>query len=434
MGETSPKFVPTNLSHPRLRTDHGDLIHCDGRRLIPQANCRRRPSTANVIVVAPTRLCRLQHTASLACTERLGSAVRPMSTPTTAVATLPPYHSHPYHPSRAPYSHQQQTTTATDYSSTTANSLLPPASFSRPTRQTQLNSSSNNTAHSSLDGVVAQSRRHQPTSAPQSSHERYDNHISNPRSSPTRIDPNHDNSSTMACSTTTATVAGTDHTFPPAKKRLRSREPNWDEFYRNGRPKEVIVIEDTPEPVANTSRKLAARQPATGAPAAEEASPWRLLKKTKPLDAQQTLRNNNLASDPRTPQQSANHHPSSPSSSSSSLSPSLRDYTNSTLHTTVPSSLQNSQHEQPPSLKRKRASSNHTSETSKRRDVDGLSAFQSYKPPVLPPKKVPDLNVRVVRDVSSTSCFKTILSRSTMLIRSSNITKMSISTMTTVIT
>lgn len=34
------------------------------------------------------------------------------------------------------------------------------------------------------------------------------------------------------------------------RKRRRSREPDWETFYRNGWPEEVIVIEDSPEPEA----------------------------------------------------------------------------------------------------------------------------------------------------------------------------------------
>ncbi|ODA78802.1 hypothetical protein RJ55_06186 [Drechmeria coniospora] len=44
---------------------------------------------------------------------------------------------------------------------------------------------------------------------------------------------------------------------PPSRKRRRSREPDWNSFYRNGLPKEIIVIDDTPPPPeANTSRKI----------------------------------------------------------------------------------------------------------------------------------------------------------------------------------
>ncbi len=32
------------------------------------------------------------------------------------------------------------------------------------------------------------------------------------------------------------------------RKRHRSRGPDWNKFYQNGLPKEITVIDDTPEP------------------------------------------------------------------------------------------------------------------------------------------------------------------------------------------
>lgn len=66
------------------------------------------------------------------------------------------------------------------------------------------------------------------------------------------------NTSTLNSSSDTPTFATTDPSRPdysvnagpgsmwPAQKKQRL--PNWNEFYKNGLPEEVIVIEDSPEP------------------------------------------------------------------------------------------------------------------------------------------------------------------------------------------
>ena len=61
----------------------------------------------------------------------------------------------------------------------------------------------------------------------------------------------------------------------PSRKRRRSREPDWNAFYKNGLPKEIIVIDDdSPEPGIPAagngtgppdSRPVAAAGAATGA-------------------------------------------------------------------------------------------------------------------------------------------------------------------------
>jgi dual-specificity kinase len=169
----------------------------------------------------------------------------------------------------------------------------------------------------------------------------------------------------------------------PSRKRRRSREPDWNTFYRNGLPKEIIVIDDSPEPEANTGRKLANTGPAP----AYEASPahQQPAKKRRRDDAPSAGYHVQYLSHTNTPNGGTNS----------------TDRTNSAINTTAPTSLSsNGQYEEPAlPLKRKRTTRQQTANDAKRRDVDGLgSQFLTYKPPPFPPKKVPEVPVRVIRD------------------------------------
>jgi dual-specificity kinase len=86
---------------------------------------------------------------------------------------------------------------------------------------------------------------------------------------------------------------------------------------------------------------------------------------------------------------------STPAGSSNSGS----DRTNSALNTTAPTSLSsNGQYEEGLApLKRKRTRQQVANEA-KRRDVDGLGDFFTYKPPPFPPKKASEVNVQVIHD------------------------------------
>lgn len=187
----------------------------------------------------------------------------------------------------------------------------------------------------------------------------------------------------------------------PSRKRRRSREPNWSSFYRNGLPKEIIVIEDTPETEANTSRKMVNGQAntyaSTNVPANGAAMPHPPKKRRRDDDPSAALVHHpGYHVQYYDSQTNMPHHTSTPNESVLSSS----DGTNSALHTTAPTSLSsNGQYDdvQPP-LKRKRTRQQVANEA-KRRDVDGLGdPFFTYKPPPHP-KKAPDVHVRVISDV-----------------------------------
>ncbi|EGR48707.1 uncharacterized protein TRIREDRAFT_27025, partial [Trichoderma reesei QM6a] len=183
------------------------------------------------------------------------------------------------------------------------------------------------------------------------------------------------------------------------RKRRRSREPDWNTFYRNGLPKEIIVIDDTPEPEANTGRKIAngtAVVPDSAATAAAQSSAKKRRRDDQPLGYHvQYVGGSHTASHTNTPRPNTTPGGSTLSS----------DRTNSALNTTAPTSLSsNSQYDELAApLKRKRTTRQQVANEAKRRDVDGLGgAFMAYKPPPFPPKKSAEVPVRVVNDVSPT--------------------------------
>jgi dual-specificity kinase len=197
-----------------------------------------------------------------------------------------------------------------------------------------------------------------------------------------------------------ARTAAEDHQpSSSSRKRRRSREPDWNTFYRNGLPKEIIVIDDTPEPEANTGRKIAngtAVVPDSAATAAAQSSAKKRRRDDQPLGYHvQYVGGSHTASHTNTPRPNTTPGGSTLSS----------DRTNSALNTTAPTSLSsNSQYDELAApLKRKRTTRQQVANEAKRRDVDGLGgAFMAYKPPPFPPKKSAEVPVRVVNDVSPT--------------------------------
>lgn len=371
-----------------------------------------------------------------------------MSTPTTAVA-LPHYHhnahghSHRYHqPPYSPYQqHHQQghsahqnhqnlqhhlSATVASSSSTSGNesnlhhpvtnantrsiasnsllhhhqSSLPSPSATNPPRLLPHYPPTSTGYSTVTDGVTQHQPRphHQqqpqsPVPPPHPGH--YSHHVQHcaPSSSSSRlaIDDGYPSSTMATTGTTTVSASkGLPHldAIPDdqhSRKRRRSREPDWNNFYRNGLPKEIIVIDDSPDPEANTGRRLANTGPAP----AYEASPGRQPAKKRRRDDAPSAGYH---------VQYLSSHTNTPNGGTNST-----DRTNSALNTTAPTSLSsNGQHEEPAlPQKRKRATRQQTANDAKRRDVDGLGGqFLTYKPPPFPPKKVPEVPVRVIREVS----------------------------------
>lgn len=190
---------------------------------------------------------------------------------------------------------------------------------------------------------------------------------------------------------------------PPAKKRQRlkePREPDWHKFYKNGLPKEVIVIDDSPSPELSASVVSNGQTGHT----LVGGSNRHAAKKRKRDDVDSTF-------DP-VYQLGPGPHDRSPryedSASGSTIS---TDRTTSAIHTTAATSLgshsSNGQNgyeavDAQPGQKRKRTATRlQLANEAKRKELEVHGdAFTNYRPPPRPPIKAPDVQVKQISDVS----------------------------------
>lgn len=308
-----------------------------------------------------------------------------MSTPTTATATLP--HSH-YNPHHYPYSHHQHQpySQSNPASYRPTNPILPPAS--RLPFPTSL--SSRPASH----GISLVASSKDLELAPLA----------------IRADTNYTTSASSNTPTMAAAVAHSRALPEPqqTRKRRRSRGPDWEDFYKNGLPKEVIVIDDTPEPETPTSVAISSSTQLTNGRhangsvnGASNDLSRHVAKKRRRNDEtahyDPVYHNNIVGSHTSTPRRI----PASPSKSTVSS-----DRTNSAIHTTAATSLgslssSNGQydHDAQPGQKRKRTRQQIAIEA-RRRETGALTeTYTSYRPPPYPPKKAADVPVKVIADV-----------------------------------
>lgn len=316
-----------------------------------------------------------------------------MSTPTTATATLPHYRRHHY-----PY--QAGATTATTYRT---NGLPPPHSTS--TNQLLLSPSSSSTrlppafpatssAQYSPSTLTAESRTLPAPNA--------DGLTPSSTSSSSR--PSH------ALGNLPPPESNYQTTMDPANpasgsqrpRRRRSRGPDWNSFYKNGLPKEIIVIDDSPEP--NTGGASTANQPShhvvSGAGVNTHANGNAAAAATTRPAAKKRKREGDFDSGYYT-QKYGTSLASTPHMNGSATGSISTDST--TAQTAAATSLSSgTQYDYDAQLgnKRKRTRQQVANEA-KRREVDLLGdAYISYKPPPYPPKKAGEVPVRAVQDVS----------------------------------
>lgn len=173
------------------------------------------------------------------------------------------------------------------------------------------------------------------------------------------------------------------------------RKPDWHEFYKNGVPKEVILIDDDTPPPRQPSRQGRRGHDMGGAPLPQSAAG-----KKRKLD-----------------QSYGQEYHDSPAFSThpahfgDTASVSSHSGTRTTSHqTTAPTSLEsygsnaasNSYEDVNVGQKRKRAQpQKETRAQVKRKQQEATSdAFHDYVPPPVPVRKAPEVHVPVVRDVS----------------------------------
>ncbi|KAH8879129.1 kinase-like protein [Thozetella sp. PMI_491] len=308
-----------------------------------------------------------------------------MSTPTTATATLPPYNPHhlPYfdHQQHQVQAYPQANTSAfrsaaTNSSLPTSRLAYPPTGYSAPSNTTQPGANGISPLHSS--SAAASNNRAAASNS----------------TAPTARGTDSNHQEAMAA------VAPARTMVEPQRKRRRSREPDWNSFYKNGLPKEIIVIDDTPEPerpaVAATSKTLSTANGTVNGTVNGTAndSAGHLAKKRKRDDEPAYF-------DPVHHSNAAASHTNTPPSKSTVSS----DRTNSAKHTTAATSLgslsSNSQYDSQAQSgqKRKRTTRQQVANEAKRREQIATDAFDSYRPPPYPPKKAADVHVKVIPDV-----------------------------------
>lgn len=326
-----------------------------------------------------------------------------MSTPTTATATIP--HSHYHHPSHHHFQPYYPTNSSHSYRSTANQLALPsssrlaqapsyPASTTTssyaPSSSTQVSSTTINGSSFSSTSSLARSHRQDVTDLPPILDQNY-----------TTMPPS--NASTKAPSTSQAT-----------KKRRRDSPVDWKKFYGGQPPKEIIVIDDTPEPdsaAASASQTLANGSTAysytngNGAGVSANTSAARHAPKRRKRDDDvpttsgtryDPVHHSRLNGSTTTPRQNA-----TPSGSTISS-----DRTNSAIHTTAATSLGSLSssgqydYDAQPGQKRKRTRQQVANEVKRRETAIVGHNYPSYHPPPHPPKKAGDVLVRLIPDVS----------------------------------
>ncbi|PLB44583.1 protein kinase lkh1 [Aspergillus steynii IBT 23096] len=204
---------------------------------------------------------------------------------------------------------------------------------------------------------------------------------------------------------TAATMAQTQNGVAAAAasgQHGRKKKPDWGEFYKNGIPKEVIVIDDTPppeQPKGGSSRSFATTSTVT-APNGHAQPPLPAGKKRRTgMESAYDVAYYDR------PSYSINPQRYGEDSSAASLS---TDRTTS-MHTTAPTSLSQGSsgasngifyEDANAGQKRKRVTTRKAvRDEQKRKELENVGdAFLSYVPPPKPPIKAKDVPVPVVRD------------------------------------
>ncbi|KAK7631480.1 kinase-like domain-containing protein [Phyllosticta paracitricarpa] len=266
-----------------------------------------------------------------------------MSTPSTATATLPPHQTYPYHQAWQPSVPQHVNASSRPSSNAYYNNAYSGSDLRR-------------TATVNARQPAPQQQQQQPQPQPDYSHQY---------------------------------LADTSRTSDMPSRR-REHQPNWEEFYKNGIPKEVIVIDDTPEP-----------QPARSAAADNSARHADKKRKTAA----------STAYDPVYQQQTSYSTTQTPYYDTPSNHTVSTDRTASAIHTTASTSLGssvgNAAHgnkldDGVVGQKRKRTTrrtAQDEAKEAKRRETDQeREHWTAYVPPPHPPIKAKDVYVKTVGD------------------------------------
>ncbi|ROW15057.1 hypothetical protein VPNG_03396 [Cytospora leucostoma] len=217
-----------------------------------------------------------------------------------------------------------------------------------------------------------------------------------------------------------------------ARKRRRESPVDWNKFYGGQPPKEIIVIDDTPEPESaappsasqhsvNSSVAYSYTNGANGANGANGVNGAGAVGATAAVPASTTVarhapkrrKGNDDAPTTSGTRYDPVHHSrlngpltttprqnGTPAGSTISSS----DRTNSAIHTTAATSLGSLSsggqydYDAQPGQKRKRTRQQVANEIKRRETAIIGHAFPSYHPPPQPPKKAGDVHVRVIQE------------------------------------
>ncbi|RYP21738.1 hypothetical protein DL767_009200 [Monosporascus sp. MG133] len=287
----------------------------------------------------------------------------------------PRYHLPHPHPSHSKHSPAVLTTAPSAY--LTSNAAYSAAQFNHTQSQKLPNTT---------NGLAASVAHTRPT------HSQEYNSTARTHSTP-GSDANYAHSTNMAPSTTTT------HTYAEGqpRKRRRSREPDWNNFYKHGLPKEIIVIDDTPEPEAHVVSTITASKTytngtgtindnaSTNGSSTSGHAAKRRRKDVTQYDAASLY-------DGRT---NGSNHVSLSGSASTDRTASAN---NTTAATSLGSLSSNGHYDFDSQIGQKRKRTRHqVAQEAKRREVDVLSGDAvSYRPPQKPIKKAGEVSVRQV--------------------------------------
>lgn len=322
-----------------------------------------------------------------------------MSTPTTAAAPLAPYghHSHHHYPYHNP--HPAYSTNATSAYRNQPSSIISPfGSSSLPSLAGYAVSTPGSSRPSHriepIEAVAHLAAVHPPAEMlppANTSQHNNNNNLSTPRT----------------------------EEAPPAKRR-RSDGPNWSEFYKNGLPKEVIVIEDTPEPeqeafatvpakpfssssssnninsssgsgTNNNTTTTTTNPPTNGA----HSSPVNNSAKKRKRDDERTAYDPVYGTRPRLSQATTPQNPSSTNSSTISTESTAYRLCNASTSLSSTGTFDDPQNGQ-----RRKRTRRDTAESKREIEFPESTLFAPYIPPAFPPKKAPEVSVKVVREAS----------------------------------
>lgn len=173
--------------------------------------------------------------------------------------------------------------------------------------------------------------------------------------------------------------------------KRKDRKPNWDEFYKNGVPEEIIVIDDDSPPP----------QPAKVGTSTVGGTGKIIDQKRKPVtSADERSLQKPSYSTTQTP-----YYDNSSSNQTASTDRTTSAYNTTTAATSLGSQASNGTYQAYEDAtvgqKRKRTrAAVEDSKAAKRREVQHASPYTDYRPPPRPPIKAKEVYVPVIPDVS----------------------------------